>query len=392
MSDETEKIDLSTIENIHPPEPADLARLRELGWDDGWTAALRRALVAAGAVAGRDGAGGLFSGRVTRSDRGACELLAARAGRLDAVTTTWGPAVARLAARDPGAVPAAGDWVLAAWTGAGRQPTTEVILPRRTALVRAQVTSGSSYGQVLAANADVVAVVEGMVPDPDFGRLERLLALAWSSGARPLVVLTKADLVPAPQHLVDDVLALAPGALVLPVSATDGTGLEPLQALLAEGSTVALVGASGVGKSTLLNALLGREVMRTRELGAANKGRHTTVTRELHAAPGGGAVLDTPGLRSVGLVGDEPVQDVFDDIARLAAECRFADCAHTCEPGCAVLGAVQTGELPERRLASYRKLLREAEYQASRTDARLRAERAGRWKAVQRQARGRSRR
>ncbi|MBX9246073.1 ribosome small subunit-dependent GTPase A, partial [Actinotalea ferrariae] len=283
------------------------------------------------------------------------------------------------------AVPAAGDWVrldgAAAPAGTSAAVVTEV-LPRRTAVVRAQVASGSSYEQVLAANADVAAVVEGMAPDGDLARVERLLALAWSSGARPVVVLTKSDLVALPEALRAEVADVAPGADVHAVSATDDVGLEPLRELLASGATVALLGASGVGKSTLLNALVGTTTMRTQALRTDGKGRHTTVTRELHLVPGGGAVLDTPGLRTVGLAGREALDDVFADVDELAAGCRFHDCAHLTEPGCAVLAALETGELSERRLHSYRKLLREAAHQAERVDARLRAQAAGRRKAI----------
>jgi ribosome biogenesis GTPase len=154
---------------------------------------------------------------------------------------------------------------------------------------------------------------------------------------------------------------------------------------------VALLGASGVGKSTLHNGLLGSTVMRTQSLGAVHKGRHTTVTRELHVAPHGGAVIDTPGLRSVGLAGGEGLQEVFADVEDLAAQCRFTDCAHETEPGCAVLAAVDAGELPERRLASWRKLQREAAFQARRVDARLRQAEARVWKQRARDARSRTR-
>jgi ribosome biogenesis GTPase len=170
-----------------------------------------------------------------------------------------------------------------------------------------------------------------------------------------------------------------------------GLGLSGLRGVLAQGATVALVGASGVGKSTLLNALLGREVMATRTLGAVHKGRHTTVTRELHLAPDGGAVVDTPGLRAVGLQGGEGLSEVFADVEELAPECRFSDCTHQQEPGCAVLAAVDSGELPERRLQSWRKLQREAAWQARRVDARLRREELAVWRARARASRERQR-
>ncbi|WP_199422063.1 ribosome small subunit-dependent GTPase A [Actinotalea solisilvae] len=356
--------------------------LLTLGWDDTWSSALV-------AATDLDPPPHERVARVCRAGRGTCDVLVAGASGPRTLTADWSPPLRRAVAADPTAVPAAGDWVLLDGTvdqgghdpGDGARPGVALVLPRRTAVVRAQVAAGSSHEQVLAANADVAAVVEPMAPDVDLARVERLLALAWSSGARPVVVLTKSDLVALPDALRREVADVAPGADVHAVSAAGDVGLEPLRALLASGATVALLGASGAGKSTLLNALVGTDVMRTNALRTDGKGRHTTVTRELHLAPGGGAVLDTPGLRTVGLAGHEALDDVFTEIDELAAGCRFADCAHEHEPGCAVLAAVEDGDLPERRLLSYRKLLREAEHQAARVDARLRAEAAGRIKA-----------
>ncbi len=363
-----------------PPRPRpDLALLRAAGWDDGWHRHLDER-----AAADRP----LAPGRVLRADRGSCEVLLA-AG---AVQAQWSAPLGRSVTADPAQTPAAGDWVLVdpGATAGGLPATVLEVLPRRTAVVRLQVGK-ASHGQVLAANADVVAVVEGLDPDPDTSRIERLLALAWASGATPAVVLTKADLVPDVQAMVEEVTRCAPGCPVWAVCTHDGYGLAPLQALLAGGSTIALLGASGVGKSTLLNVLAGQDLMHTQPLGAVGKGRHTTVTRELHLAPQGGALIDTPGMRSIGLSGAEDLDEVFPEVEALARRCRFDDCSHVVEPGCQVLAAVLDGSLPERRLTSYRKLLREQEFQASRVDARVAAQRAERWRQIRSGARQRQR-
>lgn len=359
--------------------------LTPLGWDENWAAALAAHSNAAEAP-GRDrdpsAAQHLIPARVCRADRGTCDVLVPTPDGLTSAPAPWSGSLQRAFRSDPTTGPVTGDWVVVESSGGGGHTVTGV-LPRRSAVVRAQV-DGSSHGQVLAANADIAAVVEGLFPDPDPGRIERLLALAWSSGARPVVLLTKADLVDDPQAIADDVARIAPGSEVVTTSAADGSGLAELRGWLSGGATIALLGASGVGKSTLLNALTGGEVMRTRALRADGKGRHTTVTRELHLIPGGGAILDTPGLRTIGLAGADSLDDVFPEVDELAARCRFADCEHRTEPGCAVLAAIDAGNLPERRLASYRKLMREAQHQAARSDARLRAEMTQVWKQRER--------
>jgi ribosome biogenesis GTPase len=295
---------------------------------------------------------------------------------------TFAGSLLSAAAADPVSSPCVGDWV-AARTWADGRVTAEAVLPRRTAFVRATVSPGVSHGQVLATNVDLAVVVEGLHPEPDLGRIERFLALAWESGATPLVVLTKADLVPDAPQIRADVAAAAPGVEVLAVSAETGEGMTDLESYVATGSTVVLLGPSGAGKSTLTNALSGATVMHTRALRADGKGRHTTAHRELVMLPGGGIVIDTPGLRSVGLTDvSESLDLVFADIDELAEHCRFADCVHQTEPGCAVREALETGELPERRWESYVKLQREARWMAMRHDARLKSEEKARWKRM----------
>jgi len=266
--------------------------------------------------------------------------------------------------------PTVGDFVAVGSRADGVARLAE-LLPRRTELVR-DSAGGTSRTQALAANVDVVLVVEHLDPDPDLGRVERLLTLAWRSGARPVVVLTKADLVSDAAGMAADVARVAPGADVHAVSATAGTGLEPLRVLLTSGVTLVAVGPSGSGKSTLINALVGADVMPTGERRADGRGRHTTTHRELVQLASGAILIDTPGLRAVGVVADaDAVGAAFADIAGLALCCRFNDCAHDREPGCAVQAALASGELPDRRFESWRRLSREAAFQARRADARL---------------------
>lgn len=330
---------------------------------------------------------GQVPARATRIDRGACDAL----GAAGPIRATFSGALLQASAVDPVGTPCVGDWVvIRQWSD--DLVTAEAVLPRRTAFVRAAVTPGVSHGQVLAANIDVAVVTEGLHPEPDLGRIERFLALAWESGATPLVILTKADLVPDASTLRQEVAEAAPGVDVLTVSATTGLGMADLAEYVGSGRTLALLGPSGAGKSTLTNALAGQTVMATRELRGDGKGRHTTAHRELVILPGGGLIVDTPGLRSVGLTDvSESLDMVFADVEELAAQCRFADCEHRTEPDCAVLAALATGELSERRWGSYLKLGREARWMAMRHDARLRAEERARWKRVTKEYRGRIR-
>jgi ribosome biogenesis GTPase len=349
--------------------------LSSLGWDDGFAAAY--------SPFDRPDQ---HPARITRVDRGVCTALAASGS----VRASLGGSVLHDAASDPRALPCAGDWVVVR-TWPDERLTVEAVLARRNAVVRSTV-GRESAGQVLAANLDAAAVVEPLEPDPDPGRIERLLALAHGCGAPPLIVLTKADLLADPAAVAASVGLAAPGVPVFAVSARTGAGLAALRPYLAPGRTLGLLGPSGAGKSSLVNAVVGAAVMGTRELRADGRGRHTTTFRALVPVPGGGTILDTPGVRLVGMYDTAAGLDsAFDDIAGLAARCRFAGCGHVSEPGCAVLAAIESGVLPPRRLASWRKLKRELTYELRRRDYRVSRVEAARWRRGERPARGRRR-
>jgi ribosome biogenesis GTPase / thiamine phosphate phosphatase len=267
---------------------------------------------------------------------------------------------------------AVGDWV--ALDG----ETIRAVLPRRTAIVR-NAAGLETEAQVLAANVDVAFLVSSLGPDLEPRRLERYLTTVWESGARPVVVLTKADLHDDAGGQALAAARAAPGTPLHVVSAVSGAGCDEIAAYLVPGVTGVLLGSSGVGKSTLVNRLAGAELLRTQEVRADDgAGRHTTTHRELVRLPSGGLLIDTPGVRELQLwSGDgDGFDTAFADVEELAPHCRFSDCSHTREPGCAVLAAVDDGRLELDRLRSYRKLQRELQRQALRQgDARARAER-----------------
>ncbi|MFE7583481.1 ribosome small subunit-dependent GTPase A [Streptomyces gardneri] len=334
------------------------------GWDAGWAEAFAPYA-----------AQGLLPGRVVRVDRGQCDI-ATPEGIVRADTAFVTP-------HDPLRVVCTGDWAAVDPEGVSDPRYVRTLLPRRTAFARS-TSSQRSEGQILAANVDHAVITVSLAVDLDLGRIERFLALAWESGAQPTIVLSKADLVPDPvglSYLVEDVETVAPGVQVVPLSSETGEGLDVLSAVVAGGTTV-LLGVSGAGKSTLANALVGADVMTVQAARDVDgKGRHTTTTRNLFVLPGGGVLIDTPGLRGVGLWDAETgVGQVFSEIEELSAECRFHDCAHESEPGCAVAAAIEDGSLPVRRLESYRKLLRENQRIVAKTDARVRSEILKDWK------------
>ena len=278
-------------------------------------------------------------------------------------------------------LPAVGDWV------ALREETIHAVLPRRSAFAR-KVAWSQTEAQVLAANIDTVFVVSGLDGDFNVRRLERYLTLAWESGASPALVLTKADLCEDVGSVLLEVEQIALGVPVHVVSNVTGAGLEELTPYLAPARTIVLLGSSGVGKSTLANRLLGEELQVTKEIAEDGRGRHTTTRRQLIRLPGGALLIDTPGLREIQLWdADEGIQEAFADVDELAADCKFNDCAHTREPGCAVQAAIDEGRLPRERLQSYQALQRELKRLALKQDARLRSEERKKWVAVARSRR-----
>ncbi len=275
-------------------------------------------------------------------------------------------------------LPGVGDWVVVdAAPAPGRTAVVERVLARRSAFTRA-AAGRRAVAQAVAANVDVVFVVCGLDADFNLRRIERYVARLWASGAQPAVVLSKSDVCDRAAERVAEVAERVPGAEVHLTSALRCDGIAAVRARIGRGATAAFVGSSGAGKSTLINALLGEERMATGAVRASDgRGRHVTTRRQLVLLPGGGLVLDTPGMRELALVDDDGLDALFGDVAGLAARCRFRDCRHDTEPGCAVKAAVSAGKLDPDRLEHYRRLEREAAAFELRHDehARRQAER-----------------
>jgi ribosome biogenesis GTPase len=349
--------------------------LTALGWDD--------TLAEQFEPFARDG---LVAGRVAVQHRGAYDVLTELGElRCDVAGRLYEES------RSPADLPAVGDWVAVAARAEEDAGTIHALLPRRTRFSRKTAWQAAEE-QVLAANVDVVFIVTSLNEDLNLRRLERYLILARESGAEPVVLLTKSDLAADAEPALEAVRSVAADVAVHALSSLTGDGLDAVRAYLRPGVTAALLGSSGVGKSTLVNTLVGDELLETRELRNDGQGRHTTVRRELVPLPGGALVIDTPGMRELQLwVADEALEETFDDVTSLFAHCRFSDCSHESEPGCAVKEALADGTLPQERWDSYLKLEAELAHLERRLDKRAAAEERKRWRALSRFARDASR-
>lgn len=342
----------------------------------GWTGAWAQAFAAINETKG-------VPARVVREHRGVY-VVASQEGEM------LGEISGRLRHRTPMRrdLPAVGDWVVAEQPDALSRAIIHAVLPRRSAFVR-RSAGGKSEEQVVASNVDTIFLVSGLDHDFNLRRMERYLTLAYESGAEPVIVLNKADLCDDSDDARQQTESIACGVPILVVSATADLGLESLREALGPGKTGALLGSSGVGKSTLVNTLLGRETLRTAPVRQDDsKGRHTTTHRELIPLPGGAILIDTPGMRELQLVGDDSsLARCFDEIAELAAHCRFNDCSHTTEPGCAVLAALAQGRLDGQRYESYLRQRKEMRHHQIEQDVHLQIKEKQRWKAIYRSMR-----
>lgn len=336
--------------------------LAELGWTD-----RERALFEPFADAG------MTPGRLSRVDRG-MPMVATEAGQIRVE-----PATHLIKTHGKGSRAVVGDWVAIARPEGHDLAIIEAILPRTSAFARKDPGEQTDK-QVLIANVDVVFVVQSLSGKGlNVRRLERELVLAWESGARPVVVLSKADAAEDTDYQLNLARDASPGVQIIVESAVTGLGLEEVRACVGPGTTAALLGGSGVGKSTLVNRLVGGEVQATGEVRARDdKGRHTTVAREIVLVPDGGVIIDTPGMRGLALWdAEDGIASAFPDVDALSERCRFRDCTHESEPGCAVIAAVKAGLLPLRRLESYRALRTELAELSHKQDQKAWAEKEG---------------
>ncbi len=336
----------------------------------GWTAELGLAHAPHAAL-------GRAPARVVAEDRGSYQVVGAEGESKAQISGRF----RHEAGNDPSAYPAVGDWVAVERAKSG-DIVIHALLPRRTALIR-QAPGRRIEAQVVGANLDIVFVVASLNADLNLRRLERYVAAAWESGAEPIVLLSKADLGGDVDTILLAVEAVAAGAGVLVVSSFDGRGVDEVKARIQAGRTVAFVGSSGVGKSTLLNTLAREDRAAVRDIREGDgRGRHTTTRRQLHLLPEGGLILDTPGMRELALWDAEGLEQSFTDVDAIVERCRFSNCSHNGEPGCAIAAALADGSLTPERHESWLKLIRETASHRRRVDALARAEEKRKWKAI----------
>jgi len=350
--------------------------LRELGWDTFFINAYQPLA-----------APGVIPARIIGQERNIYRVLHPRG---EFLATISGRALYR---EMPGDIrPTVGDWVIVRDPAAGSDTVIEGILPRKTAISRQvaggrdRYAGGITNEQVVAANVDTVFIVSSLDNERNASarRIERYLALVWSAGASPVIVCNKVDLCPDLPSYLGEIEQIALGVPMVNISATQRIRMETMAAYLTPGKTAVFLGVSGVGKSSIINALLDEERIKTGEVRAGDaRGRHTTTRRELFLLPGGGMVIDTPGMREIQVWGDaDAIDGAFPDIEQLAMSCRFRDCTHREEPGCAVREAILAGTLDEHRLQNYRKLQRETSYLAARQAGKVRLDEKLRWKHI----------
>jgi ribosome biogenesis GTPase len=318
----------------------------------------------------------LFPARVSEENRGAFRILSESGESLAEISGKL-----RHEAKSRANLPAVGDWILARLNPGAERATIHRVLQRRSKFSR-KIAGRKTEEQIVAANIDTIFLVTALNHEFNIRRLERYLTLAWDSGARPIILLNKCDLCENADEIHAETEGVASGAQTILTSATRGDGIDELRSIV-RGGTSAFLGSSGVGKSSLINALLGSAKQAVKEIRQSDdRGKHTTTARQLLLVPGGGIVIDTPGMRELQLWdAGEGVEQTFSDVDSLATTCRFRNCTHREEPGCAVRAAIENGELDSGRLQSLQKLRREEEFQDAKHDAALRSERT---KAVRR--------